>query len=90
MAMNAGGQKIATNMSIIKILERESAWDLEKAINEHLEDGWAIAQGHYQVCPESFWSDPSYSIIMLHNAPHVSADPETLALYETDSHENEE
>ncbi len=71
-------------MSVIKILERESAEDLEKEINEHLEDGWAIAQGHYQVCPETFWSDLSYSIIMLRNeTPHVPVDPETLALYET-------
>ena len=83
MAMNAGGQR--TNMSVIKILERESAEDLEKAINEHLEDDWAIAQGHYQVCPETFWSDLSYSIIMLRNEPpHVPVDPETLALYETE------
>lgn len=71
-------------MSEIKILERESAEDLEKAINEHLESGWAIAQGHYQVCPETFWNDLSYSIIMLRNeTPHVPADPETIALYET-------
>lgn len=71
-------------MSEIKILERESAEGLEKLINEHLEGGWAIAQGHYQVRSETFWSESSYSIIMLRNeTPHVPADPETIALYET-------
>ena len=68
----------------IKILERETAKELEEAVNELIEEGWNIAGNNYQVKPETFWDDASYSIILL-GAPHVPANPQTIALYEDDN-----
>jgi len=69
-------------MARITILERKSAEELTDAINELLEDGWVIAQGHYQVCPKTLFRSGSYSTIMLNTEPHVPVDPETLAVYQ--------
>ena len=71
-------------MSRITILERDSSEELTNAINELLEDGWAIAQGHYQVCPKTLFRSRSYSIIMINNEPHVPVTPETLAMYQAE------